>query len=338
MSTLAAFTVIATMNSNEGGVHAALTSVFSSPTVKVVISAHTTNLQEQAAVARYSVALTVTSENGRQPLSGSDGSDDYELSVLRGGVDLGDVMVVDHAVYARVNLQAIDPSSYESELQSVAANVQLGSARSLALAFLHDQWIGIEASTIGSFVKSLGVSAKQPKTNVNVDGLRNAFTLSFAQSWDAWASIRQLSSSNGVTEYSVKLPVQHFVSTFVKDIKGAVLKALPSADTSAARVELNAASSAIGRIPAGLEIPVALWVTNGSLTRLDVSYKGDSVDLAISHPSVGVTAPAGAQMITTSMIRSLIGGSGIASISSVPGIAGISGSSSNSGSGSVNFG
>ena len=37
--------------------------------------------------------------------------------------------------------------------------------------------------------------------------------MSFTQAWDTSASIRQLSSSQGVTKSSVKLPLQHFAST-----------------------------------------------------------------------------------------------------------------------------
>ena len=49
---------------------------------------------------------------------------------------------------------------------------------------------------------------------------------------------------------------------------------------------------------------MTLWVTNGSLSRLDIAYNGDSLDLAISHPAVGVAPPAGASMLTASVIRS----------------------------------
>jgi hypothetical protein len=329
MSVVGAFAVVASVNSKASGVHAALASAFSSPTLKVVLSGHSTNPQEEATVSKYAVGLTVTSENGRQPLSGADGVDDYEVSVLRGGVDLCDVIVADHAVYVRVNLRAIDPSSYESEVRSALRNVPVGSAHGLALDFLQDRWVGIDDSTIESFAKSVGVSATQRKSKVNLDSLRNAFTLSFAQSWDAWASIHELSSGNDVTEYSVKLPVQHFVATFVKDIEGAILKALPAAEVVPARSALSSASSAIDHIPAGLEIPITLTVSNGSLTGLAITYKGDSVDLAISHPTVGVTAPSGADMVTNSMLRSLLGDYDVCP----PAVASAGGTSSTSGLG-----
>jgi hypothetical protein len=307
MSVVVVVSLVATISSRESGVSAALATVFSSPTLRVVISAHTTNPQEQATVSQYSVVLAVTSENGRRPLSGADGVDDYELSVLRSGVDLGDVIIADHAVYVRVNVQAIAPNSYAGIMKSLRKKVAPGPAFEFTQALVNDQWVGVDDSTIESFVKSLGVAAAQPHSNVSFDGLRNAFTLSFAQSWDAWVSIHELSSSNGVTEYSIKLPVQHFVSTFVKDISGAILKEVPAADVGSVRSVLSDASSAINEIPAGLEIPMTMWVTNGSLSQLAITYEGNSLDLAISHPTVGVTVPPGALMLTTSIIHSLRG-------------------------------
>ena len=92
---LAAFGVVAVFNTRESGVKAALASVYSSGTVKVIFTAHSTNPRGEAIAGRYSVALTLTSDKGGQPLSASDGPYSLEVSVLRGGADLGDV-VVDH--------------------------------------------------------------------------------------------------------------------------------------------------------------------------------------------------------------------------------------------------
>jgi hypothetical protein len=125
-----------------------------------------------------------------------------------------------------------------------------------------------------------------------------------------------VSSSNGTTEYSVKLPVQHFVSTFFNDVKGAVLKDLPAADASIAHVMVTSLTSAISKIPTGLKIPMTMWVVNRSLDRLVIAYRGDSLNLAISHPAEGVTAPSGAFMITSAMIKSFLSDALCSSMSS----------------------
>jgi hypothetical protein len=311
LSVVAAFGIVSGVTSRESGIRAALASVFSSPSLRVVFTAQTTNPTEEATIAQYSVVLSVTSENGHAPLSGSDAADEYEVSVMRGGVDLADVIVADQALYARVNLQAISASAWRSAEQSIA-NMQLSQAdEALARAALNDQWVGVDDSTLKSIEQSLGSALPTSDSTVNFDNLRNAFTLSFAQSWDAWASIHQVSSSNGTTEYSVKLPVQHFVSTFFNDVKGAVLKDLPAADASIAHVMVTSLTSAISKIPTGLKIPMTMWVVNRSLDRLVIAYRGDSL-----NPAEGVTAPSGAFMITSAMIKSFLSDALCSSMSS----------------------
>ena len=134
-----AFGLVIAVNSREGGIHAALASVFSSPTLKVVFTAHTTNQSQEATLGEYSVALSVTSVNGSRPLSGADGVDNYEISVLRSGVDLGDLVVADQGVYARLNLQAIDAHAYESALTTLSNDVPPGAGYNLGEAFLSDK-------------------------------------------------------------------------------------------------------------------------------------------------------------------------------------------------------
>ena len=308
VSMVVALAIVAGVNigSRAGGIHAALTSVFTQPTLQVVVSAHSDNAAEEAQLSQYSVVLSVTSENGKAPLSGADSVDSYEVSVMRGGVDVADVIDANRSVYARVDLKAIDPSAYAKAVQSMDSPGTPGGLRDLEQAFLDHQWIGIEDKTIEAFAKELGEGATAQPSTPKLDNLRNAFSLSFAQAWDVWASIHQLSSSGGTTEYALNLPVEHFVATFVADIQGAIIKALPAKDAGIARMELGAASAAVKRIPASLAIPITMWVTGGSLTRLQVSYKGNSLNLGISHPSVGVTAPQGAFMITPVLLQSFL--------------------------------
>jgi hypothetical protein len=309
VSMVVALGIVAGVNitSRAGGIHAALTGVFSSPTLRVVVSAQAGNAAEESNLQPYSIVLSVTSENGRAPLSGADGVDNYEVSVMRGGVDVADVIYADQAVYARVDLQAIDPNAYASAVRSMDSSATPAAVHQLEQALLARQWIGITDNTIKAFATELGEGPGQQPSTPKLDNLRNAFTLSFAQSWDAWASIHQLSSSNGTTEYALRLPVEHFVAAFLVDIKAAILKAVPTADARVARMELTAASAAVKRIPAGLAIPITMWVTGGSLTRLQVSYKGDSLNLGISHPALGVSAPQDAFMITPALYQSFFG-------------------------------
>lgn len=307
VSVLAVFGLMAAIYQRESGVRTAFASVFAKPTLKVVFTAHSSDPSLEADAARYAVALSVTSENGHAPLSGSDAVDDYELSVLHNGTDVIDVIIADHAIFVRLNLQAIDPSALKRVMNSIRSDVPPGPARGFVDTLFSDGWVGVADSTLKSFTRSEGVKPPNPPPSTfNFDNVRNAFTLSFAQAWDVWVSTHVVSSKNGVTEYALNLPVEHFVSTFVSDISQPLLRALPKADMQVVRSLLDSASSAVNKIPANLAIPMDMWVTNGSLTRLDITYKGDSLELAISHPIVGVSSPEGAQMLTTSIIKSLL--------------------------------
>jgi hypothetical protein len=306
--------------------------MFSSPTLRVEFTAHVSNPNDEATAAHYAVVLSVTSQNGSDPLSGSDGVDDFEISVLKSGVDVGDLVIADHAVYLKVDLANIDPNGYQGLVGAADRRTANKPGSAIAEAFLTDQWVGIDDTTLASFVKQL---VKSPPTAPHIDNLRNAFKTSFAQSWDTWASIHQVSSSNGTIEYSLDMPVRNFVASFVRDLRKPLEAALPSAKSL-----FTNETPLIATIPASLKLPITMWVTNGSLTELNVSYKGDSLDLAISHPSVGVTAPQGAAMITTDDINGLLndygicppGASGWTGYAPASGLSGVTGSSGLTGS------
>jgi hypothetical protein len=306
-SVLAAFgTVAAGAFARQDAVHAAFASLFGSPTLEVVFSAQTSDPHTEAAISPYSVAVTVTSENGTQPLSGSDGIDNFEVSLYRSGIDLGDVLVADGAVYGRLNLQGISAADYAKATASIARQIA-GPEASLASAFINDQWVGVDDATLKSVVDSFDSSAKPVASDI--DGVRNAVSMSFAQSWETWASIHQLSSANGTTEYSLEMPLRNFVGTFLDHVTGALVKVVPGL-----KADLPDLDKAIMRIPASTEIPMTMWVTDGSLSQLDISYHGDGLNMAISHPADGVAAPTGAVMVTSANVDALETDYGICTI------------------------
>ncbi len=306
LTVVAVFGVVLSFNSRADSVKAAFSTVFSSPSLRVVFSARSTSPREQAVVGRYTVVLTMTSKSAGRSLSAAGGRQAYELSVLRGRVDLGDIVVEPNAAYARLNLRAIEPDAYASGIRALA-DLPPGADRNVVSGLVEDKWVGVSDSTVSSLEKSLDHKLPGSIAPAKLANLRGAFTLSFAQSWDAWTSIHRVSSVNGVTEYSVKLPVRHFVSAFLKDMRGTVEKDLPAQYLTVVSRELDAAPAAIDRIPAGLEIPMTLSVVNGSLTRLVILHKGDTIALSISHPTLGVSAPRSAVMVTGPMVRTLFG-------------------------------
>ena len=108
-------------------------------------------------------------------------------------------------------------------------------------------------------------------------------------------------SQGGVTEYSVSLPVRNFLSTLVADLETQVEKSAPSAQQLVPRLR-----KAIDRIPASLSIPIKMWIENGSLIKVAVSYDRATVTVGITHPSIGVSPPSAPRMITVDEIRSFV--------------------------------
>ena len=310
--------------SRVSAVNAALTSVFSSSNLRVVLTTRVANPSTEATLQSYSVVVAVTSQGATAPLSGSGGVDSFEISLLKSGIDLGDVIVADQGVYVRLDLAAIDPHGYRRILRSIERRTAAGPGSEIARALVRGKWVGIKDSTIESFARSIAPRAMPAAPHV--DALRNSFAVSFAQSWDTWASIHQISSAGGTTEYSVEIPERDFVGTFVSDLQRSLARAVPSA-ADLARV----VSGAVSQIPATLRIPVNMWVTGGSLTRLEISYQGSSLEMAISHPPVGVSAPRGAAMVTLGEVHALQRDYGICVGGAAPVISGPPGSLSISG-------
>ena len=224
--------------------------------------------------------------------------------MLRSGTDLGDVVVAHRAVFVRVDLAAIDPHGYRHLVRSIERRTSKGAGANVVRALLADRWVGVEDRTVTAFARSLDPGAHPPAGHLN--DLRNSVALSFAQSWDTWASIHEVSSSGGTTEYSLEMPVRAFVGTFAKDLRGRLLKDVPGASGM-----FGDLTAAISSIPSKLTIPMKLWISAGSLTRLEIDYKGNALDLAISHPVVGVSAPTSAAMLTTRDISGLLADYGV---------------------------
>jgi len=285
----------------------ALGSVFSSSTVQFTLSVtpsgHTTQtppgqpspLLPNDSLQNYSVQVTVTNPTGG-PVSDAADSDSIEVSVLRGTTDLGDLMVADGAAYLHLNLDGLFGANAPSEVSSWDQLAQ----RNPSLAFLSTLaaggWVGITESAIDSYVTSRG---NTPPSPVDIGGLRSSFALSFAQSWDVWTSVKQVSTVNGVTEYSLTLPVRNFLGSVLTDVTSQLEKTIPSAQRLIPELV-----SDIDRISQSTTIPMQMWVQDGSMTKLSILHGSEALVIDVAHPGVGVTPPAGATMITVADIQS----------------------------------
>lgn len=248
-------------------------------------------------LSKYSLQVTVTNPTGG-PVSDAADADNIEISVLKGTTDLGDFMVADGAAYLRLNIQALFGNP-QSEISSWDQLAQKNPSLAFLSTLAAGGWVGITESSIDDYVTSRGGKAPSP---VDVGSLRSSFALSFAQAWDVWTSVKQLSTANGVTEYSLTLPVRNFLGSMLADVTSQLEKTVPSAQRVIPDLTRD-----IDSISASLTIPMLMWVQGGSMTKLQISHGTSSLVIDVAHPGAGVTPPAGATMITIGDIQSWFG-------------------------------
>ncbi|MGH9169581.1 MAG: hypothetical protein ACRD0Z_01695 [Acidimicrobiales bacterium] len=279
---------------------AALSSVFSSPSVQFSITA-----SGPGAPSGGALVVTLTNPSGG-PVSQAASTDNVEVSVLRGGVDQADLVVADDEAYARLNVPALAAQrSYYSDLIAPFGLVAEQNSDLSALKLVdQSDWVAVTEASIDSYVQSRHEKAPAP---ASVGQLRSSFALSFAQAWDAWTSMRQVSAPNGATEYSVSLPSEKFLGSLLSDLQGPLVAALP-----AARSWVDDLLGSISGISPSQTVAMSMWVSSGVMTRLQVRQPNgpDSLTIGVSHPTSGVTAPQPAA--TTSMqslasIENLVG-------------------------------
>jgi hypothetical protein len=66
-------------------------------------------------------------------------------------------------------------------------------------------------------------------------------------------------------------------------------------------------TQALDKIPAGLSVKANVWLSNGSLTKIQAFVPTTSayLEIAVSHPATPVTAPSGATMVPASSLTAL---------------------------------
>ncbi len=262
-------------------VSGALGGVFSQSTVSFSLSATGT-----PKLRGYTLRLTVSNPTGG-PLSGGS-ADDSELSVLHDGTDLADLLGTRRAFFVRLDVPGIDALMARSGVPATSS-LRAALEQELSLhprwtylrSLLDGSWVGVRAASVERYLRTATRRLGGPgKVRVQARAVRAAAVSSFADAWDLWASIRQKSSSHGVTEYSMSLPVRRFVASFLQGIERRLRKTVPQVAHLA-----PLARHGLLRIPASLSLPVDLYVANGSLVKVAVSYHGRGVVVLIGHPS-----------------------------------------------------
>lgn len=310
-------------------VNAALTSVFNGPTTRFVVTAQ--GLPGTAALAdgSFSVAITTSKDSGGK-------SGNMEISVLHETTDLADILSVSGSAYLRVDVKDIAAiSGNPAEFSTISSAVAAVASRP-NLGYLNDlvagKWLGISATTFQALLHkymktlptipthgmtSLPISSsisssylskleKLLKNPAQLKQLRLTVRSSFLQSLHTWLSIHQKAGS----EYSMSLPVRSFVSSLLSKLVKP-LETFLGSSTTVSQAEL---SKAVAGIPAGLSLQANLWISSGSLTKVQAFIPNSSAYLmiGISHPAAPIVAPSGATMLSIDDLTALSGLSSMA--------------------------
>ena len=287
-------------------VRSAFTSAFDSPTTQITVTAQ--GLSGQAALAdnSVSVVLTTSQEGG----STSIDSQAVDLSINYQTAYLVDLRSVQGSEYFRVNLKYLEgiagPTTMASALKTVDELAQRPG-----FAFLHDvllgNWVGVSTSTLAALGHQLSPQLPSAYSSISsISGLQNAsgISSSVVSSWVQ--SVRTLLSVHQVKtgEYSLSLPVRSFAKSILNSLAAPLAKYSSEPFLSPSQL-----SKTMGEIPADLSLHANVWVSGGSVSKLQILIPNStgSIVIAISHPAAPVQVPTDATILTEGDLTTIFG-------------------------------
>jgi hypothetical protein len=308
-------------------VHSALTSVFKSPTTRFVITGQDLPGAASIADGSFSVVLTTSLASGASS-SVLRGDQSVDVSVFHASTDLVDLRLVGKSGYFRVDLRGIADligqggqttfASISSSINKLAGNKDLGYLRDVLLG----KWVGVSSSTLVALARQL--AGKMPSSAASsianlqklsqnlqkINQMKLTVSASFAQCIRTWLSIHKKTAD----EYSLSLPVRSFGASLVEKLAKPLAADLNEPSPSRAQL-----SKAIGEISAKLSLRANMWISKGSLSKLQFFVPDSSAYLLIgvSHPATPVEVPANATMLTASNLRVLFGTSSLGGLKSL---------------------
>lgn len=249
----------------------------------------------------YSTVVTVSSLGGR-PLDAEGVRSDVEISLMRGGNDLADVLVADRALYVRLGIRQIDERERTAGTnRSLASLLDFLSEQGLRLAFVRvlasGGWVRLSPRSSSPLLARL--TAGSPATSARPLSGRTSGSLghALAVSWDEYVSARAHVVSSSETVYSVAVPVRAFLSSLVSNLGGRGGAAATSSLALLGQLE--------ERVSPSLAVPLTLQADDGSLVEAALSVHGLTVRAAISHPAP-LAVPAGARAVSSIEVRALL--------------------------------
>lgn len=268
-------------------VSAAMGGVFSQPTVSIDLSVN------RPAIAGDSLRLTLASRQGGAVAAAH--SYDMDLAVLHHATVLADLRTTADGVYLRLNVPAISAVAPPGRVEKIVREAERFAKRHPGFSFINQllagRWVGIHENSLKEIAKKLaegelgpfGALGRHKGASKQLRQELSNIGSSIGQSWDEVASLHEVGSGNGATEYSVSLPVRAFLLDAVKNV---VKKhsGFPQFSALARSLERG-----IGHIPASEHLPIDLWISGGSLVKVAGTYKGTTVTALIGHPAAPTT-------------------------------------------------
>ncbi|MGD1012679.1 MAG: hypothetical protein ABR925_09155 [Acidimicrobiales bacterium] len=288
-------------------VRTAFAGVFRGPTTKMVITAQGLPGAASLADGNFSVVFTTSRIVGGRN-STICGNRSLQVSVYEATTDLFDWREVGGQTcsdFARVNFSAIATlagPTVQSEISTALDQVASRPGFAYVHALLLGKWVGFTFQTYSaaekrmlaaepSAAKSLAALEQFIKNPQKLRQLRFTLGSSFTQTVETWLSVHQ----NGTGEYSLNLPVRSFtrslLAKFTK-LLAAELKGSPLTPGEIAQVP--------AQIPAHLSLGANVWISQGSLTKLQffIPKTNAYLMIGVSHPALTIPAPSAATMLT----------------------------------------
>lgn len=287
-------------------VRSALTSAFDGPTTQITVTAQ--GLPGQAAIADNSVSVVLTTSKE----SGSTSIEDQavDISINYQSAYLVDLRSVNGSEYLRLNLKYIEGLAGPTAMASASKTLDELAQRP-GFGFIHDamlgNWVGVSTSTLAALGHQLAPQLPSAYSSISsISGLQNASGISssvvdsWVQSVRTWLSVHQTKKG----EYSLSLPVRSFAGSILKSLAKPL-----STYSSEPFLSPSQLSKTLNEIPTDLSLHANLWVSGGSVSKLQILIPNStgSIVIAISHPAASVQVPADATMLTEGDLTTIFG-------------------------------
>ncbi len=180
------------------------------------------------------------------------------------------------------------------------------------------RWVGLRWTAIEPLLQRLEHRIRaRSKLKGAVPKEVSRIATSLGRAWDELVSLHQVESSGGTTEYSASLPLRSFLHSTIERL---VVKPSP---IPGLRAVIRLLILKVAAVPNSLELPIDLWVSNGSLVKISVTGSHTTLVVAIDHPSAPTT-PSHVAYLELRQVRRLLRRALVSQLSGSAGVSALS--------------